>query len=1064
MSENKYNFDLDIEELNDSHMGLAKKIQPKERVLELGCSNGKLTQYLKQSLDCDVVGVEIDVQAGKEASPYCSQLIIADLDNREWIHELTQQQFDVILCADVLEHLKAPVRVLADLKPYLKSEGRLLASIPNVAHASIRLELLQGQFDYEKIGLLDETHLHFYSRKSLIGMLMQAGYLCCDIEYSVQDLADEAIEDHLNKAGLAPTELAMKHLHEPDAVAYQFMVEALPAKKELLEHKPPILEPKPLSSSGVYYSEKQEKIVQLEKRLDQAESIIDLEKEHNENHRKHIHQLEYHIKSLVAQHDERILHLQTQQNTLKEHNSQISSELQKRHDQAVEKLQEKLQFIENQHKQQQEHNQNHLIHIGNLKQKIELQESQLEAEKEANLNHQKEIQAWQKTTGVLDQSLFDFYDQLQTEQQINNQLKHQQAEMQGKINHLQQDNQRLEAVLDRVHQKISYKLVRGSKNLMSQVKTSNPAVEQNSVTGTEQQLPLHLHYPRWYEQYGKASDEMLAKAKAEIGKWQQSPKIAILMPVYNPSKSCLVNAIESVLNQIYPNFELCIADDCSTENYVSEVLNYFAEKDDRIKLCFRDNNGHISAASNSALDLVTADYVALMDHDDLLTVDALYWLAKVIKQCPEVELIYTDEDKMDIQGNQYAPYFKPDWNPELLLSHNFICHLALYKTAKVKALGGFKSEFDGAQDYDLVLRYVADLEEDKIFHVPRILYHWRAVEGSTANGVDAKPYSEAQIVNVVRQALEQKQRPALVYSHDKLPGSLRVKYHLIEPKPRVSIIIPTRNGYTLLKRCVESILDKTDYDNYEMIIVDNGSDDLISQRYLYQLQQNEQITVIRDDSPFNYAAINNRAVKQAKGDVIALLNNDLEILNSDWLDEMLSHVQHKEVGAVGAKLYYPDDKIQHAGVIVGLGGVAGHSHKHYPREHPGYCGRLLLSQNLSAVTAACMLLRREVFDQVAGFDEHNLSVAFNDVDLCLRIREQGYQIVWTPYAEMYHYESASRGYEDTPEKKARFSQEVQYMKTRWGLSLLKDPAYNPNLTLDREDFTFACPPQEWSIR
>jgi GT2 family glycosyltransferase len=282
---------------------------------------------------------------------------------------------------------------------------------------------------------------------------------------------------------------------------------------------------------------------------------------------------------------------------------------------------------------------------------------------------------------------------------------------------------------------------------------------------------------------------------------------------------------------------------------------------------------------------------------------------------------------------------------------------------------------------------------------------------------------------------------------------------LPETLPLVSIVIPTRNGFHLLHRCIESIIAKTTYANYELIIIDNGSDDLVALRYLQRLQKSGQATIIRDDSPFNYAALNNKAVAQANGEIIALLNNDLEVINADWLDEMVSHVVHAEVGAVGAKLYYPDNTIQHAGVIVGLGGVAGHSHKHFPREHPGYCGRLLLAQNLSAVTAACLLVRKEVFDAVGGFDEQNLSVAFNDVDLCLRIQEVGFYNVWTPYAEMYHYESASRGYEDTPEKQARFNKEVAYMKRRWGEDLLQDPAYNPNLTLDRENFSFAWPPR-----
>ena len=692
-------------------------------------------------------------------------------------------------------------------------------------------------------------------------------------------------------------------------------------------------------------------------------------------------------------------------------------------------------------------------------------EQQRDAEKEHNKNHQKTIQAWRETTSVLDNALFDLTDQIKSDQEKNVVLLANIAQLQERTNFLNADTQRLEQVLSRVHSKLSYRTIRGVKGSLSKIKSFflKPLTIGKKKTAENveiQQVTENVHdYTAWLTCYGDLTQEALNIHKAEVADWQNPPKIAILMPVYNPRKACLQNAIESVLQQIYVNFELCIADDASTESYVTEVLRSYQQKDQRIKVIYRQHNGHISAASNSALSLVEADYVALMDHDDLLTPDALFWVVKAIKQYPDAQLIYSDEDKMDLQGNRYAPYFKPDWNPELFLSHNFICHLGVYKTAKVKALGGFEPEFDGAQDYDLALRYVEDTANEKIVHIPRILYHWRAVEGSTANGIHEKPYAEALIEKAVERALQKKQRPAEVLAHDRLPGALRVRYLLPDELPLVSIVIPTRNGFDLLRRCVESIFAKTKYKNVELIIIDNGSDDLVVLRYLQQLQEDSRVSVIRDESPFNYAALNNKAVIQAKGEIIAFLNNDLEVINDEWLDEMVSHVMHSEVGAVGAKLYYPDDTIQHAGVIVGLGGVAGHSHKHSPRDNPGFCGRLLLTQNLSAVTAACMLVRKEVFEAVGGFDEQNLSVAFNDIDLCLRIQEQGFNNVWTPYAEMYHYESASRGYEDTPEKQERFNNEVAYMKQRWGESLLIDPAYNLNLTLDREDFSFAWPPR-----
>ncbi|MEE9338679.1 MAG: glycosyltransferase [Methylococcaceae bacterium] len=953
MSKNKYEFSLNTAEMNDSHMGLASRIKPKQKVLELGCSSGYLSKFLKEELACRVVAVDINRHAIEQAREFCDKVIVADLDNEAWLKDIEGETFDVVLCADVLEHLKSPVQLLSSLKPFLHSESRLLASVPNVAHASIRLELLMGHFDYESLGLLDETHLHFYTRDSLILTLMQAGYVCSDISYSIQDLADEAIDYYLEKMGLEASELTRKLLHAPDAVAYQFIIEALPVKSELVQHKPQPLTPKPLVKSGSFYGEKQERIEILEQQ----------------------------VKALSP--------------------------------------------LELQLKNEQEHNKNHL----------------------------KAIEDWQLTTSVIDNALFDLSDKLKLEQEKNGELLAQTIDLQKQVSLLHTDNQHLEEVLKRVHNKVSYRTVRGFKNAFSK---KEQQVEQLSK---EEAIFKTQDYDAWLAEFGEVTEKQLENYKSEIASWDNPPKIAILMPVYNPDKLCLVNAINSVINQVYSNFELCIADDASTESYVREVLQNYIEKDSRIKVSFRDNNGHISAASNSALALVEADYVALMDHDDLLTSDALFWVVKAIYQNPEVQLIYSDEDKMDLQGKRFAPYFKPDWNPELFLSHNFICHLGVYKAEKVRALGGFDSAFDGAQDYDLALRYVDQLDANQIIHIPRILYHWRAVEGSTANGVHEKPYAESAIAKAVKNDLQRRGRSAEVLAHSKLHGALRVRYQLPDKLPLVSIVIPTRNGFDLLRRCVDSIVRKTKYSNYEIIIIDNGSDDFVAVRYLQRLQEKSHITIIHDDSPFNYAALNNKAVAQAKGEIIALLNNDLEVINDDWLGEMVSHVIHPEVGAVGVKLYYPDDTIQHAGVIVGLGGVAGHSHKHFPRDNAGHCGRLLLTQNLTAVTAACLLVRKEVFDSVGGFDEKNLSVAFNDVDLCLRIHEQGFSNVWTPYAEMYHYESATRGYEDTPEKQARFNKEVSYMKQRWGNTLLVDPAYNPNLTLDREDFSYAWPPR-----
>lgn len=1108
---NKYEFKLNPDEVNDSHMGLARRIQSGERILELGCSSGYLSRFLQQDLGCYVVGVDIDKSALVQAAEFCAKAIVADLDQDAWLQEIADERFDTILCADVLEHLKNPAALLAKLKPYLTSKGRILASIPNVAHASVRLELLQGHFDYESLGILDDTHLHFYTLDGCVSMLMQAGYLCRDVAYSIHDLADEVIDASLSNVGLTASVECKQLLHKPDATAFQFIIEATPAAPELLRHKPPVLSPKPLVSSGAFYSLKQEAISELEVRVRVLEGEKKALAVHNRNHLQNIKAFEEKVVALererdaekihnrnheqsIRQFEQRVFALERERDAEKIHNKNHELNI-KAFEQKVSVLEMQLDLVQQNLAAEKLHNANHVQNIHAFEQKVCVLETNLavleqerDAEKVHNVNHQQNITAWVQTGRILDEGLFDLTLRLEAmtaeKQQIAAQMKHERdhyahllADKEAQISALQQqgeqlsnDVQQLEAVLQRVHSKISYRTVRFFKDSPRKLAQSLTRQRKKDVidagadqSGKHAQTHLddnyNVHdYSAWLARYGDISAH-LSGYKQDCLFWVDAPKIAILMPVYNPTQACLEEAIESVLAQVYPYWELCIADDASTEVYVQEVVQRYADKDLRIKAIRRTENGHISRASNSALELVSADFVALMDHDDVLTPDALYWVAKTIQAHPEVQLIYSDEDKLTEQGQRYGAYFKPDWNPELLLSHNFICHLGVYRTEKVRALGGFDPKFDGAQDYDLALRYVTLLKKHEIQHISRILYHWRATPGSTANGVHEKPYAEPLIRKAVQHALLAKGVQGEVMPHNRLSGALRVRYALPDVLPLVSIVIPTRNGFSLLKRCVESILNATDYNNFELIIIDNGSDDWIAQRYLEYLKADTRITVVHDDSPFNYAALNNKAVALARGELIALLNNDLEVINSDWLHEMASIALHPEVGAVGAKLYYPNDTIQHAGVIVGLGGVAGHSHKHFPRDNPGYCGRLLLTQNLSAVTAACLVVRKAVFEQVHGFDEQHLKVAFNDVDLCLRIQEAGFWNVWTPYAELYHYESATRGYEDTPEKQARFTSEVEYMKKRWGESLLIDPAYNLNLTLDREDFSFAFPPR-----
>ena len=570
--------------------------------------------------------------------------------------------------------------------------------------------------------------------------------------------------------------------------------------------------------------------------------------------------------------------------------------------------------------------------------------------------------------------------------------------------------------------------------------------------------PPPSSYAAWVAQYDTLTPESAAKIKAKLSALKKRPLISVLMPVYNTPEKWLIAAIESVRSQIYENWELCISDDASKEPHVRKLLERYQKKDPRIKVVIRETNGHISAASNSALALAHGEFIALLDHDDAIRPHALACVALELDAHPNADLVYSDEDKIDENGHRYDHYFKPDWNPDLFNVQNYISHLGVYRTLLVREVGGFRVGYEGSQDWDLAMRVIERTAPDRIRHIPKILYHWRSVPGSTAMLIGAKSYATQAAEKVIAEHFA---RTGVRAKISPTKGSYwRVHYPLPNPAPRVTLIIPTRNRLNVLKPCLESLLAKTTYPNFEILVVDNDSDDPETLAYLAELRTREHCRVVTFAGEFNFSAINNYGVSQTDAPLVGLLNNDLEVIHADWLDEMVSHALRPEIGCVGAKLYYPDDKIQHAGVILGIGGVAAHAWQTHPRGAAGQAHRNLLQQNLSAVTAACLVMRREVYLKVGGLDEQ-LRVAFNDVDFCLKVRAAGYRNLWTPYAELYHHESASRGKEDTLEKRDRFRTEVEYISSKWGDALVNDPAYNPNLTLTINDFTLALPPREW---
>lgn len=535
------------------------------------------------------------------------------------------------------------------------------------------------------------------------------------------------------------------------------------------------------------------------------------------------------------------------------------------------------------------------------------------------------------------------------------------------------------------------------------------------------------------------------RAKNRIKNFSYKPVISVIMPVYNVEEKWLKKAIESVRSQWYGRWELCICDDGSSDKNVQSILKLYETLDERIKVAFRPQNGGIVKASNTALKMATGAYTAFLDNDDMLPQNALYEVVSSLQKA-KYDLIYSDEDKIDNADKRSEPFFKPDWSPDLLLSHNYICHLAVYKRKILDGIGGLREGFDGSQDYDLLLRFTEKTKN--IRHIPKILYHWRKLKGSAAADVEAKPYAFDAAKKALYQALKRRNIKGSV--EDGIwKGSYRIRRELTG-NPLVSIIIPFKDQVGALKNCVNSILEKSTYKNYEILLVNNGSELDETQKYLGTLKENakdNKIKIIEYNEPFNYSSINNFAARKAKGEMLLLLNNDTQVLTPGWIEALLEHVQRPEVGAVGAKLLFHDNLVQHAGVLIGVGGIANSSFLKNDGVDHGYFGQADVIRNYSAVTGACLMVRKDLYFGLEGLDEKNLAVTFNDIDFCLRLREKGYLVVYTPYARLYHSESLTRGREVD-------LNEVKYMQ-REHRSILNsgDPYYNPNLSGERMDFS-----------
>lgn len=560
--------------------------------------------------------------------------------------------------------------------------------------------------------------------------------------------------------------------------------------------------------------------------------------------------------------------------------------------------------------------------------------------------------------------------------------------------------------------------------------------------------PEEVPYGPWYEEHKVSVQELERQRKHSF---PFEPVISIVVPVYNTPEVFLRQMIESVRGQSYGKWELCIANASPKNSEVKAVLDGYARKDPRIHVKDLEENRGIAENTNEAFALAGGEFVGLLDHDDLLSPDTLYEITDLLNKDRQYDVVYTDEDKVttDLQEH-FQPHLKPDFNLDLLRANNYICHFFVARRSLVEQTGGFRKEFDGAQDYDFIFRCVEAAE--KVGHVPRILYHWRTHKASTADNPSSKMYAFEAGRRAIEEHLKRCGVKGAEVTHTPDYGFYDVRYP-VRGEPLVSIIIPSKDHKETLQNCLESIWNRSTYGNFEILIVENNSEKQETFEYYRELEKKKNVRILRWKGIFNYSAINNFAVKEAKGDYFLFLNNDIEVITPDWIEYLLSNCQRPEVGITGAKLYYPDDTIQHAGVIIGIGGIAGHAFLGMKRNRTGYLHKASLQMDYSAVTAACMMMKREAFERTEGFEE-KLAVAFNDVDLCLRTGQAGYLVVYCPKAEMYHHESKSRGAEDSEEKVRRFQQEIEFMRSRW-IALLKsgDPCYNKNLTLSKWNYS-----------
>ncbi len=1272
----------------DSLAQIARMVRDGSAVLDLGTSSGALGRYLTEAKQCVVDGVELDDSARELARPYYRTLLSLNLETADLGAQFQTATYDAIICADVLEHLRDPGLVLRQLAPLLRAEGKLIISVPNIGYAGLVATLIAGEFEYRRTGILDSTHLRFFTRKSLLELLAKSGFGAQRIQSVLVDPTDSEFAEQLRSR--VANNVVGTVLQSPDALAYQFIIEAQPgphaeAVIAQLAHDAPLPSPRGLvittqlywSGAEGNFSEDQTVLGISGPATGQIELSLNLPAQCGPIARLRLDPVnctgyfrvdelalrsasgallwrwDGHAATLAARHELALftapdgltwlstgndpsielplsaevcaqldgasmtVRMSWPRSSLEESATRVLRESDAHWEAQSRILAERLALLETQlsalspaaidarvdtklNSQLETRLAPHGAAMATLEREIAEQRAISVAEfarlREAHGTQDKRLGKLEKAESALDAGIAELrataagfahlaeslvqrvsqleqsplaeigraarttvlrpcvsmialparhleivdaargdwratdaepsftltprdgrfpthWVQLQIELtydgpspggpvlHVDNGLGYSAANairlprpIGGKIEALVHLGTSVQALrLDPIDRAGTFRLGKVDVQEMGKLEAgmrmaaplarralSEPRKVPTRLTGLIQTLRADgvrglrarlnetfraasgederaRSYAEWIAAYDTRTPAEIAAIEADCARLRENgPLISIVMPVFEPPERWLRRAIESVYAQHYAKWELCIADDASRSPHVRRVLEEVASGDSRIKVTFRDRNGHISEASNSALELATGEYVALLDHDDELPPHALYLVAAEISAHPDVDLIYSDEDKIDINGRRFGAYFKPEWDPDLFGAQNYFSHLGVYRTALVRSVGGFRKGFEGSQDYDLALRCIERTE--RVRHIPHVLYHWRAIEGSTARAIGEKSYAQSAAERALRDHFARTD-PNIEVMPGKVPTVYRVRRSVPANAPMVSIVIPTYDGHGLLRRCIESISKRTSYPRFEILVVDNQSRNSDTLRYLAELEAARHARIVRSDSELNDSATMNLGAREARGELLCLLSESVETIDAGWLSELVSQAVRPEVGAVGAKLLYRDNTIEHAGIVTGIHGIAGHVHRRVAREFPGYFGRAQIVQRMTAVNAACLCVRRSIYEEVGGLDSKHLPMAFNDVDFCLRIAEAGYRNIYTPFAELYHHEAESLGSDQPPLTTPRFEAEERYMLERWGEKLKQDPAYSPNLSLGSDHFGLAWPPR-----